>query len=714
MVVRATNSEVNVRLIGAACSTGAGDRGCALGPAVIARSKLPRTLKDTGIALIPDATIEEDSGSGLDVFGRVRSFSERLAPAVAQRVASREKFVVIGGDHSCALGTWRGVASATGDGQRPGLLWIDAHLDAHVPQSSPSGLVHGMPVACLLGHGADELTAGGAVIDPQNLVIVGARSFEAEEHDLLVRLGVRIHSMEEIGRKGLEAVLQSALRKLSVGSTAWGLSLDLDALDPLDAPGVTTPAPHGLNLHELTGALHRICAESPPVGLEIAEFNPLYDRDELTVSSVAALVTAVFRAGPRPALQHIERERRFGAHNYDPLPVVITRGEGVHLWDTEGHRYVDMMSGYSSVSHGHCHPRLLRTMQQQASRLCMTSRAFHSDRLGRFLEIVCERTGQEAALPMNTGAEAVETALKAVRKWACQVKGIVPGYAEIIVCDGNFHGRTIAIVGMSTEAQYRAGFGPFAPGFVSIPFGDSAALERAITERTAAFLVEPMQGEGGMNIPPDGYLAKCAEICRRNDVLLVCDEVQTGLGRTGRFLACDHEKVVPDGLILGKALGGGLVPVSMFLARREVIDVFQPGDHGSTFGGNPLAAAVGLEALEILEDERLAERSARMGRHLVKRLREFESPGFPVLDVRGRGLFVGIELDPARCSGAGVCNEWMRRGVLSKESHRQVLRLTPPLVINREQLDWAAERLHQVLSEIRLPVRPDKEEQGLA
>ena len=391
----------------------------------------------------------------------------------------------------------------------------------------------------------------------------------------------------------------------------------------------------------------------------------------------------------------IRLETEVAAHNYLPLPVVLARGQGVYLWDDQGRRYLDMMGAYSAVSHGHCHPRLVAALTAQAGRLGVVSRAFHGQTLGPFLKRACDLTGQEAALPMNTGAEAVETALKAARKWAYTVKGVAPGRAGIIACEGNFHGRTIAIVGFSSEAQYRDGFGPFPPGFRLVPFGDAAALEAAITPDTAAFLVEPIQGEGGIVVPPQGYLAEAAAICRRHRVLLLVDEIQTGLGRTGRLLACQHEGVVPDGLTLGKALGGGLLPVSLFLARREVMDVFTPGDHGSTFGGYPLAAAVGLTALDVLVDEDLSRRAAELGAHLMARLRELGSP--LIREVRGLGLFVGVEIDPDR-SARRVCEGLMARGVLTKDTHRNTVRLAPPLVIEAEQLDWAVARLAEVLA----------------
>jgi len=396
--------------------------------------------------------------------------------------------------------------------------------------------------------------------------------------------------------------------------------------------------------------------------------------------------------------KRIELENTYCAQNYHPLPVVLSRGEGVYVWDDEGRRYLDMMSAYSAVSHGHAHPRLIQALTRQASELSIVSRAFHTDKLGPFLKRICELTGQDRALPMNTGAEAVETALKAARKWAYTVKGVERDKAEIIACRNNFHGRTITIVGMSSEESYREGFGPFPPGFRLVDFGDAEALEASITANTAAFLVEPMQGEGGIVIPPPGYLAACREICRRHNVLLICDEIQTGLGRTGRFLASEHDDVVPDGLILGKALGGGILPVSMFLARRDVMEVFRPGDHGSTFGGNPLAAAVALEALNIIVEEDLPARSEAMGAFLLEELRRIDSP--LVRDVRGRGLFVGLEIDPHKGSAREVVERLMQKGVLSKETHETVVRLAPPLSISKDQLQWALARIAEVLADM--------------
>ncbi|MCZ6619593.1 MAG: ornithine--oxo-acid transaminase [Gammaproteobacteria bacterium] len=396
----------------------------------------------------------------------------------------------------------------------------------------------------------------------------------------------------------------------------------------------------------------------------------------------------------------IELENQYCAHNYHPLPVVLVRGEGVHVWDDAGNKYVDMMSAYSAVSHGHANPRLVKALSVQAATLSIVSRAFHSDKLAPFLKRACELTGQDMALPMNTGSEAVETALKAARKWAYEVKGVARDKAEIISCEGNFHGRSIAIVSLSADPEYKEGFGPFPSGMSTIPYGDPAALAAAINENTAAFLVEPIQGEGGINIPPAGYLSECAEICRQQNVLLICDEVQTGLGRTGKLLACEHDGVKPDGLILGKALGGGILPVSLFLAKQELMDVFQPGTHGSTFGGNALAAAVGLEALNILVEDELVERSREMGEYFLGLLQTINSP--LVSDVRGKGLFIGMEIDPAMATAREVCVRLMKKGLLSKETHETVVRFAPPLIVNRDQLAWAADQIRDVLADMDL------------
>jgi ornithine--oxo-acid transaminase len=391
-------------------------------------------------------------------------------------------------------------------------------------------------------------------------------------------------------------------------------------------------------------------------------------------------------------------EAQYCAHNYHPLPVVLTRGEGVFVWDENGQKYLDMMSAYSAVSHGHANPRLVKLVQEQVARLNIVSRAFYTDRLGPFLARACQLTGMDMALPMNTGAEAVETAIKAARKWAYTVKGVADNKAEIIGCDGNFHGRTIAAVAMSDEPQYKLGFGPFPPGFMNVEYGNIDALADAINDNTAAFIVEPIQGEGGIVMPPEGYLRAAAELCRSHNVLLIVDEIQTGLGRTGKLLACQHDDVKPDGLILGKALGGGILPVSMFLARRDVMEVFTPGDHGSTFGGNPLGAAVGLEALNILVEDELAENSARMGAYLLRELRKIDSP--VIREVRGRGLFIGMEIDPELASARAICEALMARGLLSKETHATVVRLAPPLVIGTAELDWAILQIREVIAAI--------------
>jgi ornithine--oxo-acid transaminase len=393
----------------------------------------------------------------------------------------------------------------------------------------------------------------------------------------------------------------------------------------------------------------------------------------------------------------IALERQYGATNYAPLPVVLSRGEGVWLWDDQGRRYLDMLSAYSAVSFGYGHPRLLAVLREQAGRLAVTSRAFHSDTLPPFLKRLCEVTGMDRALPMSTGAEGVETAIKCARKWAYVVKGVPDNAAEIICCAGNFHGRTSTIVGFSSEAQYREHFGPFDGGFRHVPFGDAAALERAITPNTAAFLVEPVQGEAGIVVPPEGYLKTVERICRERGVLLIVDEVQTGLGRTGKVFACHHEDVHPDGMILGKALGGGLIPVSAFCARESVMGVFRPGDHGSTFGGNALAAAVGLEALRVLHEEHLAERAATLGARLLSRLRALASP--VVTDVRGKGLLIGLELDSKRVSARAFVETLLKHGVLSKDTHGTVARFAPPLVITAEEVDWAVERIRDALRE---------------
>jgi len=412
---------------------------------------------------------------------------------------------------------------------------------------------------------------------------------------------------------------------------------------------------------------------------------------------------AATRSISKAAAAHIKREYAFGARNYDPLPVVLGQGAGAWLTDVDGKRFLDLMSAYSAVSFGHGHPRIVAALVAQAQQLAVTSRAFHNDQLPALLERLAKMTELDRALPSNGGAEAVETALKAARKWGYRVKGIAADHAEIVVCGSNFHGRSIAIVGFSSEPQYRDGFGPFPPGFVTIPFGDAAALEAAITPNTAAFLVEPIQGEGGIIVPPAGYLAACARICRERNVLLICDEIQTGLGRTGYLLACRHDNVRPDGVILGKALGGGLLPVSAFVATQDVMQVFTPGDHGSTFGGNPLAAAVAMAALDVLEEERLCERAQEQGAWLMEELAKIASP--LVREVRGRGLYIGIEIDSRRLPARKVVDRLLARGILSKDTHGTVVRIAPPLNVAREDLAWAVGQLREVLRELEHDAR---------
>ncbi len=391
----------------------------------------------------------------------------------------------------------------------------------------------------------------------------------------------------------------------------------------------------------------------------------------------------------------IDRERRYNANNYSPLPVVLTRGEGVHVWDDQGRRYIDMMSAYSAISHGHCHPKLVAVLREQAGTLNTVSRAFYTEKLGPFLERVTTLCGLPRALPMNSGAEAVETSLKAARKWAYKVKGVADNKAEIIACTGNFHGRTIAIVGLSSEPQYRDGFGPFPAGTKLIPYGDAEALEKAITPNTAAFIVEPIQGEAGIVVPPAGYLKACEQICRRHQVLFICDEIQTGLGRTGKWLACQHENVEPDAIVLGKALGGGMLPVSLFLARDEVMDVFTPGDHGSTFGGNALSAAVGLAAVNVIVNDGLIENSERLGEYFIGELRKIKSP--IIKEIRGKGLMIGIEVKD-NVNARDIVMALLPHGVLTKETHGTVIRLAPPLIITKEQIDEAVVAMNEVFS----------------
>ncbi|MEW9673358.1 ornithine--oxo-acid transaminase [Ammoniphilus sp. 3BR4] len=388
----------------------------------------------------------------------------------------------------------------------------------------------------------------------------------------------------------------------------------------------------------------------------------------------------------------IEQTQKFGANNYHPLPIVIAKGQGVWVEDPEGNRYMDMLSAYSALNQGHRHPKVIQALKDQADRVTLTSRAFHNERLGEFYEKVSRLTGKDMVLPMNTGAEAVETAIKAVRRWAYEVKKVAEYQAEIIVCEGNFHGRTTTITSFSSEEEYKRGFGPFTPGFKIIPYGDVEALKQAITANTAAFLIEPIQGEAGIKIPTEGFLKEAYEVCKENNVLFVADEIQTGFGRTGKTFACDWEEVKPDMYIMGKALGGGVFPISAVAANADILGVFKPGSHGSTFGGNPLACAVAIASLEVLEEENLVARSLEMGQYFLDVLKKIDNP--EIKEVRGRGLFIGVELNE---KARPYCEQLKEKGLLCKETHETTIRFAPPLNITKEELDWALERIKQVL-----------------
>lgn len=389
----------------------------------------------------------------------------------------------------------------------------------------------------------------------------------------------------------------------------------------------------------------------------------------------------------------IEQTEQYGANNYNPLPIVITRAEGVWVEDPDGNKYMDMLSAYSAVNQGHRHPKIIEALKNQADRVTLTSRAFHNDQLGPWYQKIAQLTKKDMALPMNTGAEAVETAIKSVRRWGYDVKGIAENRAEIIACTGNFHGRTMAAVSLSSEEEYQRGFGPMLPGIKLIPYGDLEALKAAITPQTAGFLIEPIQGEAGIIIPPQGFLKAAFELCKENNVLFVADEIQSGLGRSGKTFASDWDEVIPDMYILGKALGGGVFPISCVAANREILGVFNPGSHGSTFGGNPLACAVSIASLEVLEEEKLAERSLELGEYFMKRLQEIKSP--KIKEIRGRGLFIGVELtEEAR----PYCERLKELHVLCKETHDTVIRFAPPLTITKKELDFAIDRIKQILS----------------
>ena len=391
---------------------------------------------------------------------------------------------------------------------------------------------------------------------------------------------------------------------------------------------------------------------------------------------------------------YIDLEDLYGAHNYLPLDVVIARGKGVWVWDVEGKKYLDFLSAYSAVNHGHCHPRLVKVLKDQGEKLTLTSRAFRNDQWPLLAKELCELTGYEMVLPMNSGAEAIETAIKAARKWAYQKKGVPQDQAEIIACSNNFHGRTVTIISFSTEPLYRKDFGPFTPGFVIVPYGDAEALEAAIKPNTAAFLVEPFQAEAGIIMPPEGYLKKAKEICERNNILFVADEIQTGLGRTGKLFACEYEEVKPDILVIGKSLAGGCYAISAVLSPREILGLFKPGEHGTTFGANPLACALAREAIRVLTEEKLVENSAELGNYFLEKLKTIKSKY--IKEVKGKGLLIGIELKQEAGGARRFCEDLKEEGLLCKETHEHVIRFAPPLVINRDDLDWAFEQINRV------------------
>ena len=396
------------------------------------------------------------------------------------------------------------------------------------------------------------------------------------------------------------------------------------------------------------------------------------------------------------SIDYISLENEYGAHNYKPLDVVLSRGEGVWLWDVDGKKYLDCLSSYSAVNQGHCHPKIIQTMMEQARKLTLTSRAFRNDQLGLFYRELCELTNSHKVLPMNSGAEAVETVIKTVRKWGYNIKGVPEGQAEIIVCQNNFHGRTITIVGFSTDENSRAGFGPFTPGFKIIPFGDAMALESAITPNTVGFLVEPIQGEAGVIIPPPGYLKEAKAICEKHNVVLILDEIQTGLGRTGKILAEEHDGIEADLTLIGKALSGGFYPISAVLSNTEVMGVLQPGEHGSTFGGNPLACAVARTALKVLTEEGMIENAAEIGAYFLDGLKQFKNPS--IKEVRGKGLLIALELFPEAGGARQYCQKLKEKGLLCKETHDNIIRFAPPLIITRDVVDWALERIDSVLN----------------
>jgi ornithine--oxo-acid transaminase len=409
----------------------------------------------------------------------------------------------------------------------------------------------------------------------------------------------------------------------------------------------------------------------------------------------SSIIIFVIPGGTMNSSDYIQLEDSYGAQNYKPLDVVLTRGEGIWVWDVDGNRYLDCLSSYSAVNQGHCHPKIMRALIEQSRKITLTSRAFRNDQLGLFYKELCELTHSHKVLPMNSGAEAVESVIKAVRKWGYKVKGVPRDQAEIIVCANNFHGRTITIVGFSTDEHYREGFGPFTPGFKAIPFGDASALENAISPNTVGFLVEPIQGEAGVIVPPAGYLAEAKKICERNNVVFILDEIQTGLGRTGKILAEEHDHIEADLTLVGKALSGGFYPISAVLSNVEVLGVLRPGEHGSTFGGNPLACAVARTALKVLVEEGMVDNAAKMGEYFISQLKKIKSP--IIKEVRGKGLLIGVELLPQAGGARRFCEKLMKVGLLCKETHEDTIRFAPPLVIKNDEIDWALEKIEPVL-----------------
>ena len=550
-----------IQLVGVASGCGAPDPRCEAAPDALRQAHLTSRLHARGFSAHWTPVIRPSARDSPHSRRTVHRLCTRVAHRVETIVHEGDLPIVLGGDHTTAIGTWKGISHARRSRGKVGLLWIDAHMDAHTPQTTQTGMLHGMPLACLLGHGYPELVAiaDGVALQPEWVCLYGVRSFEEGEAELVRSLGIRVYFMDEIAKRGVRETMREAIEVVGCASGGFGVTLDLDAIDPRDAPGVGTPAAGGMRAVELIEALAETGRHSNLIGIEIVEYNPHLDPQATTAGLVADVIDAMLvgQAALPVAPTAMALEQRYGAHNYDPLPVVLTRGQGVYVWDEYGRRYFDMLSAYSAVSHGHAHPRILSALHAQAGQLAVTSRAYYNNRLPYFLQRLCEITGQDLALPANTGLEAVEAALKVARKWGTKVKGIAADRVEIIGCEGNFHGRSIAILALSSEAQYRDGFGPFPAGMKTIPYGDAQALERAITPHTAAFLVEPIQGEAGIIEPPVGYLGECARICCSQNVLLICDEVQTGLGRTGRLFGSDHDGVKPDVIILGKALGGG-------------------------------------------------------------------------------------------------------------------------------------------------------------